>query len=103
MESHLRVQKTAKPLLAIGLIVGSLYVFISLISFSRLDPSWNYSSSEVHQIHNWGGIVGSFVSDALIQILGLVSYCLTLLVLLSGVFHLKSKALLVTDGKNQKS
>jgi S-DNA-T family DNA segregation ATPase FtsK/SpoIIIE len=59
----------------IGLLLWALAAFLvmSLLSHSPSDPSLNYEGTITHPIHNWGGIVGAYVSDALIQGLGLAS------------------------------
>ncbi|MDB5036609.1 MAG: translocase FtsK [Bacteriovoracaceae bacterium] len=103
MQPTLRIQKTARPLLAIILLVGSIYILLSLASYSRRDPSWNYSSSDFEKVRNLGGIVGSFLSDSLLQVLGCVSYLLALLCLGLGVEHFKSRSIALSEpAKNQK-
>lgn len=97
MQPTLRVQKPAKPILAITLSISSLYVLLSLLSYSKLDPSWNYSSSDLERVQNLGGIVGSFLADALLQLIGVVAYLLSALALFSGVKLFKSRAVLLAE------
>lgn len=79
MQPSLRVQQPARPLLAITLLIGSLYILLSLVSYSKSDPSWNFASTDMDHIQNWGGLVGSYLADLLLQSLGLISYILCLL------------------------
>lgn len=59
----------------IGLLLWAMAVFLlmSLLSYSAADPSLNYTGHSRAPIHNWGGIVGSYIADALLQILGRAS------------------------------
>ena len=104
MQPTLRVQKPAKPLLAITFLVGSIYVLLSLLTYSKEDPSWNYSTSDLTHISNLGGIVGSFLADALLQILGVVSYLITGIVFMMGFQSLRARTLFLAEpAKNQKA
>ncbi|MSP38392.1 MAG: DNA translocase FtsK [Deltaproteobacteria bacterium] len=60
-----------------GVLIGltALLIAISLISFSVGDRSYNTPSGAV-STHNWGGFVGAFLADLLLQGLGLSSYLL---------------------------
>jgi S-DNA-T family DNA segregation ATPase FtsK/SpoIIIE len=60
-----------------GVIIGIVYLLIaiSLISFNANDRSFNTPSGAV-STHNWGGFVGAFLADLLLQGLGLSSYLL---------------------------
>lgn len=104
MQSSIKTERGAKPLGAIILIVVGLYTLLSLVTYSESDPSWNFSSSDVDKIHNWGGLVGSWFADSLLQIFGIVAYLLTLGSILAGVQLLRSKTILISElaRKNQK-
>ena len=60
-----------------GVIIAltGLLIAISLISFSANDRSFNTPSGAI-DTHNWGGFVGAFLADLLLQGLGLSSYLL---------------------------
>ncbi len=51
------------------------YLLIALVSFSSQDPSW-FSSGQGGPVHNWGGIVGAYLSDFLVQSFGIVAWLL---------------------------
>lgn len=53
------------------------YLLIALVSFSSQDPSW-FSSGQGGPIHNWGGLVGAYLSDFLVQSFGMVAWLLPL-------------------------
>jgi len=60
-----------------GVIIGltALLIAISLVSFNVNDRSYNTPSGAI-DTHNWGGFVGAFLADLLLQGLGLTSYLL---------------------------
>jgi len=74
IQNSLRATRAPQPILGVVLLVLSSFILLSLISYSSQDPSWSFSASEATDIHNLGGRVGSFLSDAFLQSLGLVSY-----------------------------
>jgi S-DNA-T family DNA segregation ATPase FtsK/SpoIIIE len=61
------------------LLAIALYMVLSLVSYHPSDPSFNVSPpGRVKEIHNLGGIIGSYLSDFLLQGLGLASYLISL-------------------------
>jgi S-DNA-T family DNA segregation ATPase FtsK/SpoIIIE len=61
------------------LLAIALYMVLSLVSYHPSDPSFNVSPpGRVKEIHNLGGIMGSYLSDLLLQGLGLASYLISL-------------------------
>ena len=57
------------------MVIGltALLVALSLISYNVNDRSFNTPSGAV-DTHNWGGFLGAFLADLLLQGLGLTSY-----------------------------
>ena len=51
-----------------------LYIFISLVSYSSVDPSFSSLSSQNGTVENLGGPFGAYLSDALFSALGLGAY-----------------------------
>ncbi|MBX7148851.1 DNA translocase FtsK 4TM domain-containing protein [bacterium] len=74
--SLLRRELSAIFFLAIG-----VFIYLSLLSYHPLDPSF-FSVTSKMPIHNWCGIVGSYLSDALIFLFGGGSY------FLGGIFFI---------------
>ncbi|HEY2920920.1 MAG TPA: DNA translocase FtsK 4TM domain-containing protein, partial [Candidatus Binatia bacterium] len=68
-----------------GVIIGlaALLIAISLISFNVNDRSFNTPSGAM-STHNWGGFVGAFLADVLLQGLGLSSYLLPVFLCLAA-------------------
>lgn len=52
-----------------------IFFYLSLFSYHSLDPSF-LSHNTGRVIHNWGGIFGAYLSDSLIFLFGLASYCI---------------------------
>jgi len=97
MQASLKVQKPARPLLAITLVVGSVYTILTLITYSTTDPSWNYATSDISSISNWGGVVGSWLSDTFIHSLGISAYLITFYAFYMGIRCLKSRTTVLTE------
>ena len=57
------------------LAVGSIYLFLSLVTYSPADPSWNRAIPATH-VANWGGWMGAHTSDMFLNMLGLGAFIL---------------------------
>ncbi|WP_226813383.1 DNA translocase FtsK 4TM domain-containing protein [Candidatus Profftia lariciata] len=53
----------------------SIYFMIALLSFNPSDPSWLQISDKTF-INNIGGLLGSWLSDTVFCIFGLIGYCI---------------------------
>ena len=71
-----------KELLGILLLSVFAFLFISFLSFSPSDRSWFYFASDVKEISNWGGQIGSNCASFFFFYFGSASY----LVLMSLLF-----------------
>jgi len=75
------------------LCVSALLLFLSLISYSPLDPSMNtvsaLTSSRVAR--NWIGIVGAIASDLVLQVLGIGAFLLPALIGVLGIRWFRSR------------
>jgi S-DNA-T family DNA segregation ATPase FtsK/SpoIIIE len=61
------------------LLAVAVYMVLTLVSYHPSDPSFNVSPpGRVKEIHNFGGIMGSYLSDLFLQGLGLASYLIPL-------------------------
>jgi S-DNA-T family DNA segregation ATPase FtsK/SpoIIIE len=77
------VTGTSFLLLGVGLLVA-------LGTYNRADPSWNTASAiTTEQIHNWIGIPGAYISDLLLQTLGIGSVVFGIAIAVWGVRILK--------------
>ena len=78
-----------KEMIGIGLIGLFIFVMASLLSYHPLDPSFNTLSSG--PVKNWCGRAGSYIGDALMQLFGIMSYCLAAYALVFAVFYVKKR------------
>lgn len=74
----------------IFLIFLAVFIFLSLISYDSRDPSWTNTgwandSVASQKIHNYTGRVGAFLSEAILQVLGLASFLLPLALFYLGL------------------
>jgi DNA segregation ATPase FtsK/SpoIIIE, S-DNA-T family len=72
--------------------VSALLLFLALVSYSPLDPSWNSASvlNASHGARNWIGIVGAYTADAMLQFFGLGAFLLTIFPALLGIRWFRS-------------
>ncbi|MCX8109820.1 MAG: DNA translocase FtsK 4TM domain-containing protein [Syntrophorhabdaceae bacterium] len=78
-----------KEMIGIGLIGLFFFLLVSLITYNPHDPSFfTYSSDPVK---NLCGKVGSYITGALIQVFGMVSYLLPAYTLLFAFFCIRKK------------
>jgi len=78
-----------KEMIGIGLIGLFLFLLVSLVSYHPLDPS--FSTFSTGPVKNLCGKVGSYITDALIQVFGMVSYLLPAYTLLFAFFCIRKK------------
>src|SRR6185312_9281583 len=79
----------------LGLIVlfGAALLLLALASYTPSDPSFNtigwYASGR--PAHNWTGQVGAYVSDALLQLIGVAAFFLPLVLGRLGICWIRSR------------
>lgn len=69
------VQKFRQDLVGLAFVAMTLFLLFAFWSFNPQDPSLNSVGSAL-KVHNWCGIVGSFISDAIFQLFGITSWIL---------------------------
>ena len=68
-------EKLKREIIGILLVALGIFLFVSLVTFDPADPSFfSYSSSKVREIHNWMGVVGSYMAGLLFHGFGLPSF-----------------------------
>jgi len=68
-------EKLKHEIIGILLIAVGVFLFLSLVSYHPMDPSFfSYTSPKVKEIHNWMGIVGAYISGLLRQGFGYSSF-----------------------------
>jgi len=72
--------------------VSALLLFLALVSYSPLDPSWNSASvlNGSHATRNWIGVVGAFTADMLLQFFGIGAFLLVIFPTMLGVRWFRS-------------
>jgi S-DNA-T family DNA segregation ATPase FtsK/SpoIIIE len=72
--------------------VSALLLFLALVSYSPLDPSWNSASvlTGAHAARNWIGIVGAYTADALLQFFGVGAFLLVIFPAMLGARWFRS-------------
>jgi S-DNA-T family DNA segregation ATPase FtsK/SpoIIIE len=78
-----------KEILGIGLLGLFIFLFVSLITYHPLDPSFNTLTEGAAK--NLCGKVGSYITDILIQLFGMASYFLPAVTLMFSLFYLRKK------------
>ena len=64
-----------REIIAISALSLAVFIGCCLLSYTPSDPSLNTAdSSGIQEINNWGGIVGSYMADALFQLIGLSAF-----------------------------
>ena len=72
--------------------VFALLLFLALVSYSPLDPSWNSASvlTGSHAARNWIGVVGAFTADMMLQFFGIGAFLLVIFPAMLGVRWFRS-------------
>jgi S-DNA-T family DNA segregation ATPase FtsK/SpoIIIE len=75
------------------LCVSALLLFLALASYSPLDPSLNSASilTKSHAARNWIGIFGAYLSDLILQFLGVGSFLLPIFMVMLGARWFRSR------------
>jgi len=67
------------------LILVSLFLLISLISYDSQDPSWASTTSSDAKVNNYGGKAGASTAEALLQVLGFSSFLIPFALIYLGL------------------
>jgi S-DNA-T family DNA segregation ATPase FtsK/SpoIIIE len=78
------VRRLRTEILGLLLWASAVFLVMSLLSYSSVDPSLNNTGTPGQPIRNWGGVVGAYLSDLLLQSVGLVSFVFPLLLVVVG-------------------
>jgi S-DNA-T family DNA segregation ATPase FtsK/SpoIIIE len=72
--------------------VSALLLFLALVSYSPLDPSWNSASvlTGSHAARNWIGVVGAFTADMMLQFFGVGAFLLVVFPTMLGARWFRS-------------
>ncbi|MBB5065848.1 DNA translocase FtsK [Granulicella mallensis] len=88
-------------MLGLVVLVAAGLLLLSLLSYTPTDPSFNTVSGATgpHSAHNWTGLIGAYVSDVLLQTLGISVLFLPLVMIRLGLSWMRSRAVGSTKAK----
>jgi len=80
-------------IIGLSVMVVSGLLFLALISYTPTDPSFNTVGGIAgsHPAHNWTGIVGAYIADAVLQFVGIAALLLPFTLGLIGFNWLRSR------------
>ena len=80
-------------MLGLVVLVAAVLLLLSLVTYSPADPSLNTvgGGAGVRPAHNWAGLVGAYLSDALLQILGVAVLLAPVVMGRVGIAWLRSR------------
>ncbi|MBP6941639.1 MAG: DNA translocase FtsK 4TM domain-containing protein [Syntrophorhabdaceae bacterium] len=78
-----------KEIIGVGLLGAFIFLFVSLVSYHPLDPSFHTAAGGATR--NLCGKAGSYIADLLIQVFGMMSYAIAAVALFFGLLYLKKK------------
>lgn len=84
-----KVRRVREEILGVVSLLGSIYLSLSLFSYSRWDPSLFTFTTAAPR--NYGGIVGAYIADFIISVLGVSSFFIPVLLVAFGVRRLIGK------------
>ncbi|MBU4320000.1 MAG: DNA translocase FtsK [Thermodesulfovibrionales bacterium] len=84
-----RIKRIKEEVLGIVSILGGIYIGLSLVTHKKWDTSlFTFTNSSTK---NYGGIVGAYMSDALLMIIGISAFAIPLFIVVYGVKRLLRK------------
>ncbi len=76
------------------LVLSSIFLLLSIVSYSPSDPNFIYTPENI-KIANIGGFYGSVISDFLLQAMGIISFLVVLNLLYWGSRLIIEKKLII--------
>ena len=79
--------------LGLIVLVAATLLALALVSYTPADPSFDTvgARAAAHPAQNWAGVLGAYVADALLQLLGVAAFFLPLLLVRLGVCWMRSR------------
>src|SRR5215471_5382097 len=85
--------KRLNELIGFLMLVFAVLLFLSLVSYSPLDPSLNTVSPLGRQAHNWIGVFGAMGSDLALQALGVTAFLVPVYLAIFAVRWFRSRTI----------
>ena len=87
-----RIKRIKEEVIGVVSVMGSLYLFMSLITYYIRDPVLFFRTTEPPEaVRNLGGIIGAYISGWLIILLGFAAFIIPLLMIAFGIKRLLGK------------
>ncbi len=84
-----RIKRIKDEIMGIAAVIGGVYLLLSLITHTRWDSSpFTFTSTPVK---NYGGIVGSYISDIMLESIGIAAFAVPVFMVVYGVGRLLAK------------
>lgn len=89
MADRIKRTRIKEEVFGVVSVLGSIYLGICLITYNKWDPSlFTFTTSPVK---NYGGIVGAYISDIILTLIGLSAFSIPLFILAFGIKRLLGK------------
>ena len=82
-------------ILGVFLLVAAALLLLALASYTPSDPSFNTAGGypgQLHPAHNYTGLIGAFLADAMLQTLGIAAFLFPILLIRLGICWVRSRA-----------
>lgn len=84
-----RIKRAKEEILGVVSILGSIYLALSLITHTKWDPSpFTFTTQP---LRNYGGVIGAYISDSLITLIGISAFAIPVLIIAYGLKRLLGK------------
>ncbi len=80
-----------RDFLGILALAFTLFAFISLVTYSKADPSFSHRAAGTGNVANLGGMVGAYIADGLAQTFGSGAFFFPLVTLIGGWALIRGK------------
>ena len=80
-------------ILGMVVLVSAGLLLLALVSYTPTDPSFNTVGQYVkgRPAHNWTGMVGAYLADAMLQLIGVAAFFLPLVLVRLGICWMRSR------------
>ncbi len=79
--------------LGLTLLVAAIMLFLALASYNPADPSFNTvgGGTLAHPAHNWTGVIGAYLTDLVLQLIGIAAFFIPVVIGRVGLSWMRSR------------